>query len=63
MKPLYETVTLNNGTKQHYLNAGRAKGKRILAAEGYTPARNPHYMIRGNACAHYNPILKRWVLE
>ena len=62
MKPLYETVTLNNKRKMHYLNAGRAQGRKILVAGGFVQSPNPAWLERGTNHATYNPIVKHWIL-
>ncbi len=40
-----------------------AIGKRMLLSDGWSQCKNPNYMSKGELYAHYNSILKLWIIS
>jgi len=56
----YKTIT---GQEKKLLRAGKIKGQNILKKEGFVTGTNPDWYIKGNVYAHYNKLMKVWVLD
>ena len=42
---------------------GMVKGRNLLEKEGFTQSRNPVWWKKDGTYAHYNKVMKAWVIE
>ena len=55
-----ETIT---GEPVKYIKISKAKGQRYFTEQGYIPAKNKNYLVKGDTYVHYNNVDKSWHIE
>lgn len=58
-----EILKLQNGETVKYVKKGFANGKKMFIKDGYSQEPNPDYLSKGCKTAHYNRIMKVWIIE
>ncbi len=58
-----ETLKLQSGEDVKYVKKGFAVGKKMFINDGYSQMSNPNYLTKGCKIAHYNGIMKVWIIE
>lgn len=58
-----EVKTLHNGNQILGMNLKLGSGTKILVKCGFTQCTNPLYWQKDNIIAHYNRLLKHWIIE
>jgi len=58
-----ESYKLVGGGKLLFVKKGFAHGKKAFLKEGWIQAKNPKYVQKGRKTAHYNNVMKVWIVE
>ena len=55
-------IKLSQGKELEIMEKGLEVGKRLLTKEGFIQCPNPNFMRKDNITAHYNSLMKCWIV-
>lgn len=61
--PNIKELKLANKPPVKYLKMGKSTGERALRAAGWQSCRNPNYLTRNGQYAHYNVVMRVWIIS
>ena len=59
----FETKKDSSGKNFTFFRKGKAAGRKELIKNGWEEENNPNFLSKGKRYAHFNSILKVWLIE